>query len=139
MPEKTGHHPVELIGEVKSMELDLKGDGAYRLLLEDGSAILANFCAAQWGILQGRHNEGRYKLKIVGIGDFTDGHLQRIVSIDTKKTERVLSPEDPDAPTLLDLINEIHRKYPQEIWDNVPTDASENMHHYLYGRPKVDK
>ena len=137
MPEKTGHHPIELVAEVQSMELDLKGDGSYRLLLEDGSTILANFCAAQLGILQSQHNKGRYKLKVVGIGDFADGRLQRIVSIDLKKTERVLPPEDPDAPTLFDLITEIHSKYPKEIWDNVPIDASENMHHYLYGRPRT--
>jgi len=47
-------------------------------------------------------------------------------------------PEDPEEPTLLHLIKEIHKKYPQDDWDDIPTDAAKNLHYYLYGRPKVD-
>ncbi len=138
MTEKNGRHPVEVVAEVKSMELDVDHNGAYKLLLKDGSTISADFTASQWGILEGMHNHGKYSVKIVGEGDYAYGCLQRIVSIDLKKTERVPPPEDPEMPTLLHIIKEIHKKYPADIWDNVPTDGAKNMHHYLYGRPKVD-
>ena len=138
MPAKTGHHPVELVAAVKSIEMNLDHSGAYKLLLEDGSEVLADFTADQWGILESKHKQGRYPLNIVGVGDFADGRLQRIVSMDTKKTDRVMPPEDPEMPTLLHIIKEIHKKYPQDDWDDVPTDLAKNMHHYLYGRPKVD-
>ena len=138
MPGKSGHHSVEVVAEVQSMELDLDHNGVYKLLLEDGSTVHADFTASQWGHLESEHNRGCYKIRIVGTGDYTDGRLKRIVSIDLPATERVLPPEDPEEPTLLHLIKEIHKKYPQDDWDDIPTDAAKNLHHYLYGRPKVD-
>ena len=138
MNEKNGRHPVAVIAKVQSMELDLNHDGSYKLLLKDGSTVRADFTGSQWGILESLHRRGEFSLKIVGEGDFADDRLKRIISIDMKKTERVWPPEDPEIPTLLHVIKEIHKKYPAEIWDNVPTDGAKNMHHYLYGRPKVD-
>jgi hypothetical protein len=138
MPVKNGQHPIEVVAKVQSMELDLDHNGVYKLLLEDGSTVHADFTALQWGSLEGMHNHGRYPIKFVGTGDYTDGLLKRITSVDLTKTHRVIPPEDPEEPTLLHLIREIHKKYPSEMWDNVPTDGAKNMHHYLYGRPKVD-
>ncbi len=138
MPEKTGRHPVEVIAKVQSTELDLEHNGSYKLLLEDGSTIRADFTASQWGSLEGMHSRGRYPINIVGEGNYAKGRLERIVSIDLKKTDRVWPPEDPEEPTLLHLIKEIHKKYPQDDWDDIPTDAAKNLHYYLYGRPKVD-
>ena len=135
MPGKTGHHPVEVVAEVQSMELDLDHNGIYKLLLEDGSTICADFTASQWGSLQSRHSRGRYPLKIVGLGNYVDGQLKRIVSIDLPKTERVLPPEDPEMPTIWHRISEISKSVD---WSDVPTDGAKNMHHYLYGRAKVD-
>ena len=120
------------------MELNLDHSGAYKLRLKDGTTVKADFTAAQWGSFEGMHNHGRYPLKIVGLGEYANGRLQRILSMDIPKTERVLPPEDPEMPTLLHILNEIHKKYPPETWDNVPTDGAKNMHHYLYGRPKVE-
>ena len=139
MTEKNGRHPVEVTAEVQSMELNLNHDGSYKLLLEDGSTVRADFTGSQWGHIEGMHNHGRYSVKIVGQGEYADGRLQRIISIDLPKTNRVIPPEDPEMPTLLHRLAEIRKKYPQDIWDNVPTDGAKNMHHYLYGRPKVDE
>lgn len=120
------------------MELDVDRSGAYKLLLEDGSTVHADFTAHQWDSLESMHRRGEFSLKIVGAGDYADGRLKRIVSIDLPATERVLPPEDPEEPTLLHLVKEIQKKYPQDDWDDIPTDLATNMHHYLYGRPKVD-
>lgn len=138
MPAKTGQHPIEVVAKVQSMELDPGRNGSYKLQLEDGSTVRADFMGSQWEALESLHRRGEFALKIVGEGDFDDDRLKRIVSIDLKKTERVWPPEDPEMPTLLHILNEIHKKFPQETWDNVPTDGAKNMHHYLYGRPKVD-
>lgn len=139
MTEKNGRHPVAVVAEVRSMELDLDHNGSYKLLLEDGSTVRAAFTASQWGILEGMHNHGKYSVKFVGEGYYADGQLQRIVNIDLKKTERVRLTEDPEMPTLLHVLAEIRKKYPQDDWDDIPTDAATNLHHYLYGRPKVDE
>ena len=132
---KNGLHPVEVVAEVKSMEINLDYSGAYRLVLEDGSKMLADFAPSQSGFIESKHNKGRYKVKIVGMGDYADGQLQRIVSIDVLKTDRVRPPRDPNAPTLMDKIDEIN-KYAD--WSGVPTDGAKNMHYYLYGRPRIE-
>ena len=138
MTEKTGRHPVAIVAEVKSMELDLDHNGVYQLQLEDGSTVQADFTASQWAYVESMHNHGKYSVKIVGEGDYAGGQLRRIVSINLKKSHRIIPPEDPEMPTLLHVLAEIRKKYPEDIWDNVPTDGAKNMHHYLYGRPKVD-
>ena len=138
MTAKNGRHPIELVAEVKSVELNLDYSGAYKLQLEDGSTVRADFTASQWGSLEGMHNHGRYPIKFAGIGDYADGHLKRITRIDLTNTERVWPPEDPEMPTLLHILAEIWKKYPQDDWDDIPTDAATNMHYYLYGRPKVN-
>ena len=135
MTEKNGRHPVEVIAEVQSMELDLNHDGSYKLQLEDGSTIIADFTSSQWSYVESMHNHGKYSLKIVGEGDYADGQLRRIVSIDLTKTRRVVPPQDPEMPTLWHRISEIGKSVD---WSDVPTDGAKNFHHYLYGRAKVD-
>lgn len=135
MTAKTGRHPVTVVAEVKSVELNLDYSGAYRLLLEDGSAILAHFRPGQSDHINSMHNRGRYRVKIAGIGEFCDGQLQRIVSIDIPKSDRIRPPPDPTKPTLWERIEAISKSVD---WSDVPTDASLNLHHYLYGRPKVE-
>ena len=136
MTGKTGRHHVELVAEVKSMELNLDYSGAYKLQLKDGSIILADFTAEQWSILQSKHKQGRFPLNIVGEGEFADGRLQRIVNIDVLKTDRVMPPEDPEMPTLWHKISEISKSVD---WSGVPADGAKNLRHYLYGRAKVDE
>ena len=135
MTEKTGLHPVEVIAEVQSMELNLDYSGTYKLLLKDGSTVLADFTPEQWGILQSEHNHGRYPIKFIGAGEYAGGHLKRIASIDLTKTHRVVPPEDPEMPTLSHRISEISKSMD---WSEVPTDGAKNLHHYLYGRAKAD-
>ena len=139
MSVKNGQHPIEVVAKVQSMELDPGRNGSYKLLLEDGATVRADFIGSQWHILESLHRRGEFALKIVGEGDFADDRLKRIVSIDLKKTERVWPPEDPEEPTLLHILNEIHKRYPQDDWDDIPTDLAKNLHYYLYGRPKVDE
>ena len=135
MTGKTGRHPVELVAEVKSMELNLDYSGAYKLQLKDGSIVQADFTAEQWSIIQSKHKQGRFPLNIVGEGEFADGRLQRIVNIDALKTDRVMPPADPEEPTLWHKIDQISKSMD---WSDVPTDGAKNLHHYLYGRAKVD-
>ena len=135
MTGKDGQYPVEVVAEVKSMELDLDRNGVYKMQLQDGSTILADFTASQWAHIESMHNHGKYSVKIVGEGDYADGRLKRIVSIDLTKTHRVIPPEDPEMPTLLHRLAEIRKSMD---WSDVPTDGAKNLHHYLYGRAKVD-
>jgi len=49
----------------------------------------------------------------------------------------VESAEPPrEAKSIWELVAEISASVPLEDWDRTPTDASINLHHYLYGAPK---
>ena len=139
MTEKNGRHPVEVIAEVKSMELDLDHNGVYRLQLEDGSTVNADFTSSQWGHIEGMHNHGRYSIKIVGQGDYADGRLKRITSIDLKKTGRVIPPQDPNERPFWEFWIEGSKRIPEEELAKIPPDFSRNLDHYLYGAPKREE
>ena len=139
MPGKTGHHPVEVIAQVQSMELNLDYSGTYNLLLEDGSTIHADFTPTQWDHLQSMHNRGRYPIKFVGNGDYADGRLKRITSVDLPNTERVLPPRDPDQRPFWEYWVAASKRIPKKERDQVPPDFIKNLDHYLYGAPKRDQ
>ena len=35
-----------------------------------------------------------------------------------------------------EVVDEINAGLPEDTWENVPTDGSINLDHYLYGAPK---
>jgi len=41
-----------------------------------------------------------------------------------------------DRRPIWELAEEINKGLPADTWDNVPTDGSINLDHYLYGAPK---
>lgn len=41
--------------------------------------------------------------------------------------------------TLWEMIEDLADRVPDEAWDEIPTDASINVDHYLYGHPKKTK
>jgi len=41
-----------------------------------------------------------------------------------------------DRKPIWELAEEINAGLPADTWDNVPTDGSINLDHYLYGAPK---
>ena len=42
------------------------------------------------------------------------------------------SPFDPSAPPFWEIVAERAAEIPDEIWETVPEDASEQVDHYLY-------
>lgn len=43
---------------------------------------------------------------------------------------------EPEGQTLWEMIEDLADKVPDEAWDELPTDGSINVDHYLYGHPK---
>ena len=46
------------------------------------------------------------------------------------------SATEPPRMTIWDKIDAIIKRVPPEAWDELPTDGSINVDHYLYGAPK---
>lgn len=45
-------------------------------------------------------------------------------------------PHVPDAEPIEDVLRRICKDIPQEEWDKLPDDLTDNLDHYLYGTPK---
>jgi hypothetical protein len=43
---------------------------------------------------------------------------------------------DPNAPEIEDVLRAIWADVPQEEWDRLPADLTDNLDHYIYGTPK---
>ena len=143
MTKQNGRQPVELVGEVWAVALSHDGDGggAFKMRLDNGDTIPANFVAEQApAVICALREHGECRLKIVGLGDFSpSGQLQRVLRIDDHRLEWIRPPEDPDEPPLLDKLLAIANSIPDEALAKIPTDFSANYKHYMYGWPKREE
>ncbi|MEK6289465.1 MAG: hypothetical protein AABO57_27440 [Acidobacteriota bacterium] len=69
--------------------------------------------------------------------------VERLRALDVEEQKRVLDfvegierQKSQPAKTLWDAIQDIVKDVPDEVWDKLPTDGSEQHDHYLYGSPK---
>lgn len=46
---------------------------------------------------------------------------------------------NPKKLTLMQKIDAIRSRVPDEAWEKLPVDGAENLDHYLYGHPKKPK
>ncbi|MDQ6786632.1 MAG: hypothetical protein M3033_07405 [Acidobacteriota bacterium] len=47
--------------------------------------------------------------------------------------------EETEHQTIWDMVKDIIEEVPKEAWDELPTDGSINVDHYLYGHKKKTK
>ena len=47
--------------------------------------------------------------------------------------------EETEYQTIWDMVKEFAEEVPKEAWDELPTDGSINVDHYLYGHQKKMK
>lgn len=59
--------------------------------------------------------------------------------LEARRSVSGLSGTRDDARPLWEILEEISRSVPEEAWDEVPSDLSKNLDHYLYGAPKVSE
>ena len=66
--------------------------------------------------------------------------IERVHTLTPDKQEEVLRFVESLAALkrrpLLDEIREMYEDVPDSEWERLPSDASENLDHYLYGAPK---
>lgn len=69
--------------------------------------------------------------------------VERLRALDAEEQKRVLDfvegierQKSQPAKTLWDAIQDIVKDVPDEVWEWLPTDGSEQHDHYLYGSPK---
>jgi hypothetical protein len=69
--------------------------------------------------------------------------IERLRTLDAEEQKKVLDfvegierQKSQPAKTLWNAIQEIVKDVPDEVWERLPTDGSEQHDHYLYGSPK---
>ena len=45
-------------------------------------------------------------------------------------------PYDAEAPPIEDVLAELAAEVPEEDWNRLPADLTDNLDHYLYGTPR---
>ena len=62
--------------------------------------------------------------------------LKFVEKLDRQEVGETKQAEPKDRMPIWERIAEITKEVPPEAWDEVPTDGSINIDHYLYGAPK---
>jgi hypothetical protein len=50
--------------------------------------------------------------------------------------ESIEEADEPQKQSLLDKLEAISKRVPDEVWEKLPADGAENLDHYLYGAPR---
>jgi hypothetical protein len=65
-----------------------------------------------------------------------DKQREALRLLDSLVTDASSQGTDADRRSIWEVVDEINAGLPADTWENVPTDGSTNLDHYLYGAPK---
>jgi hypothetical protein len=65
-----------------------------------------------------------------------DKQQEALRLLDTLATSASAEGTGVDRRPIWEVVEEINAGLPADTWENVPTDGSINLEHYLYGAPK---
>ena len=57
----------------------------------------------------------------------------------TSETQTEDITNNLSSPSLLNFVDDITSQIPQTEWEQLPSDLSKNLDHYLYGSPKSEE
>lgn len=128
-------------GEIRAAELSNQTGGLFRIRMDNGHSIPGVFTDEQESsITEALRDHSEVRLRLSGQGSFEpSGTLQRILSVDYHEVITADAISYDDAPSILDIFDEIHRSIPEEAFDALPSDGATNLKHYLYGWPKEEE
>jgi hypothetical protein len=65
-----------------------------------------------------------------------DKQQEALRLLDSLVTGASVEATGTDRRPIWEIVDEINAGLPVDTWENVPTDGSINLDHYLYGAPK---
>ncbi len=75
--------------------------------------------------------------------------IEKVHAFPTEKQKKLLdyaetleveeTAEETECQTIWEMVKDIIEEVPKEAWDELPTDGSINVDHYLYGHKKKTK
>jgi hypothetical protein len=127
---------VEVTGEV--IEADVR-QLRFQVWTKEGRNVPVLFDVSQEEMVTTALKEHRkVRITVRGRGRFTaDGVIVRCEKIDHLRIHPVNEEQfDSRARSIEDELWEIASQVPEEEWERVPADLTDNLDHYLYGTPK---
>ena len=124
---------IDITGKV--LEVDVRR-GRYEIWIDDRTSVKANFNKDQEReVTLALHDHQETELHVIGKGDFDDtGRPFRITQVDFLEVDRkVKASYDNTAESVWDMLRRFAEQVPEEEWEKLPTDLSENLDQYLYG------
>jgi hypothetical protein len=124
---------VDLIGEVRATDLD---GLRFTLRLSDGRKVIGRFRPEhETVVLDALGEHASRQMRVIGVGEYApeDGALKQIVNVERIELVGPELPSESDIP-IWERLALIGAAVPEDAWDNVPTDLSVNVDHYLYGK-----
>ena len=105
--------------------------GRRRVWLDDAHSIPVAFASEHAAIAAGAlEARDSMRVHVRGEGQFApDGSLRKILRVD----ELDVLSEAAAAPDIMEEMDRIFAKVPEEAWEKVPNDLSERHDHYIYG------
>ena len=65
-----------------------------------------------------------------------DKQWEALKLLDSLATDPNSEGAGTDRRSIWEVVDEVNAVLPPDTWENVPTDGSINVDHYLYGAPK---
>lgn len=133
--ERPYEDAVDIEGEV--FEADVR-QRRFQLRNGDQSVVTVSFTEQQEDVvttaLKGHRS---LRLRAVGRGEYSsDGQLMRIMEVRSLDIIQSEGPEyDAASPPIEETLSSIASEVPQEEWDNLPPDLTDDLDRYLYGTP----
>jgi len=134
--ETTHEAQVDMTGEV--LEADVR-QGRFQLWLDGETGISVAFSPEQESVVTSALRDHRSaRLRVVGRGEFSpSGRPLRVTQVDELQLQAAGErPYDPTARPIEEILAELATELPEEEWDRLPGDLSDNIDHYVYGTPK---
>ncbi len=134
MDAKSYREKVEVTGVVAQIDTESR---TFNVLTDDGLWVTAPYDdETRHRVIEVLRDPDDRLIKVTGLGEFTPGGtLKRVV-----KAEKIIiavarwerGEVDPDAPTFSERADALIASFPEEFWENIPTNLVERhlAHHH---------
>lgn len=132
--ESSYEDEIDVTGRV--LEADVKKK-QFQIWIDDKTNIISSFTKEQEAqITMALKEHDSVCLRIRGRGEFTsEGRPRKVVQVlSLEPVWNDASAFNIEAPRIEDVITDIFRGVPEREWDQVPTDLSQRLDSYIYGK-----
>jgi hypothetical protein len=134
--EASHEDQVDIAGEV--LEADIRRRH-FEIWLDKTTPVKVDFTPEQEDeVTTALRDHKTLRLQVKGRGQSTpQGKLVRVTQVYELRLQPVGDiPYDPTARAIEDVLAELAREVPDEEWNRLPADLTDNIDHYIYGTPK---